>query len=179
MVERKKNKGEVVSAEVFLGIDPGFSVTGYTVLKKDGRSTFLMDYGYLQMSSQKSLAERVGIFHATFEEKIKLYNVTQVALETSFLYKNPQTFLKLGYLRGILYLLSSQHNLSISEFSPAEVKRAVTGSGSASKDQVALALVRLFPALSEVKKAAKNDVTDALAISLCGLWKHEQHVLLR
>ena len=164
---------------VFLGVDPGFSVTGFAILANEAGRTFLLDYGYLQMTPKNTLPERVGIFYDFMINKIKTHGVTQLALETSFLGKNPQTFLKLGYLRGILYLLANQHNLPIFEFAPTEVKRSVTGFGAASKDQVATALMRMFPMLGQVKKIAKDDVTDALAICLCGLWQSRQHALLR
>ena len=165
--------------KVFLGIDPGFSVTGFAILATDAGRTYLLDYGYLQMTPKNTLPERVGIFHDFMVAKIKTHGVTQIALETSFLGKNPQTFLKLGYLRGILYLLANQNGIELFEFAPTAVKRSVTGSGSATKDQVATAIMRMFPKLSEMKKIAKDDVTDALAISLCGLWQSKQHALLR
>ena len=164
---------------VFLGVDPGFSITGYAILCTEAGRTFLLDCGYLQMTPKNSLPERVGMFHDFFTEKIKTHGVTQLALETSFLGKNPQTFLKLGYLRGILYLLANQSQLPIFEHAPAEVKRSITGSGAATKEQVALALTRMFPGLSKIKKAAVNDVTDALAICLCGLWHSKQHKMLQ
>ncbi|MCK4265137.1 crossover junction endodeoxyribonuclease RuvC [Candidatus Babeliales bacterium] len=157
--------------KTFLGIDPGFHVTGYAIIKKEDKRSFLIDCGYLQMSTQKHLSERVGIFHDFFEEKIKDHSITDVVLETSFLYKNAQTFLKLGYLRGILYLLANKNNLNLIEFAPREIKQAVTGFGGASKEQVASAVLRMFPKLSEVKITAKNDVTDALAVCMCGLWQ--------
>jgi len=155
---------------IILGIDPGFSVTGYGVLKKEGHQTTLLDCGYLKMSSTKPLHERVGIFHATFTQKIQQYNVTTVALETPFLGKNAQNFLKLGYLRGIIYLLVETHKTQLYEFSPREVKQAVTGHGGADKEQVARIIMRLFPLLVAPDKA---DVTDALAVTLCCLWHHK------
>ncbi len=157
--------------EVFLGIDPGFHVTGYAIIKKEATRTFLLDLGYLQMSTKKTLPERVLEFYDFFNSSIKQHGVTQISLETSFLGKNAQTFLKLGYLRGILYLLSGQHNCQLREFSPREVKLSVTGFGGATKDQVANAMFKMFPKLSEIKKTAKNDVTDALAICMCGFWQ--------
>ncbi|MBU1008212.1 crossover junction endodeoxyribonuclease RuvC [Candidatus Dependentiae bacterium] len=163
---------------VILGVDPGFSVTGYAILKQDETGkAFLLDYGYLKMSPKNHLSERVGEFYNCFSEKIKLYGVTQVSLETSFLGKNPQTFLKLGYLRGVLYLLANQNNLGLLEFSPREIKMSVVGFGGATKDQVAAMVLRLFPGLNKMAKIAKNDVTDALAICVCGLWQKRQDLL--
>jgi len=162
--------------KIILGIDPGFSVTGFGILKKDGRQASLLDYGYLQMSSSKHLSIRIGIFHDFFKEKITKFGITDIALETPFLGKNAQNFLKLGYLRGILYLLANQHTSQLHEFSPREVKLSVTGFGGASKDQVARVVLRLFPTMEKPKK---DDVTDALAVTLCGLWHNPNSVLNR
>jgi crossover junction endodeoxyribonuclease RuvC len=154
---------------VILGIDPGFRFAGFGVLKKEGGKSFLLDYGYLKLPPTKSLVERTGLFYECFNEKIKTYKVDHLALETPFLGKNAQNFLKLGYLRGILYLLSDQHNLTLHEFAPRQVKSALTGFGGASKEQVARVVLRLFPKMEPPKK---DDVTDALAVTLCGLWQH-------
>jgi crossover junction endodeoxyribonuclease RuvC len=159
---------------VILGVDPGFSVTGYAILKKEGGKALLLDYGYLKMSSQKSLVERVGIFYNMFHEKIAQHQVTEIALETSFLGKNAQTFLKLGYLRGVLYLLAAQGGLVVNEFAPREVKCTVTGYGAASKDQVATMVLRLFPRLAELGTIERQDVTDAMAVCLCGFWQSKR-----
>ena len=157
-------------AQVILGVDPGFHVTGYALLKREAGKVFLLDCGYLKMSSERSLVERTGQFYTFMQEKITHVGVTEIALETSFLGKNPQTFLKLGYLRGILYLLANQYHLGINEFAPREVKAAVTGSGGASKDQVASMVIRLFPKITQIHTLARNDVTDALAVGICGVW---------
>ncbi len=161
---------EIKRPQVILGVDPGFSVTGYAIISKDTQRVMVQDCGYLKMSSQHELSQRVGQFYQFFHEKIQNFHVTSVALETSFLGKNAQTFLKLGFLRGILYLLADQNKLSISEFAPREVKMAVTGFGGASKEQVAGMMMRMFPKLAEFGNVERDDVTDALAVCLCGLW---------
>lgn len=155
---------------IILGIDPGFSVTGYCILQKHKNQVVMLDHGFLKLPTTQTLSTRVGIFYDTFVEKIKQHGVTAIALETSFLGKNAQTFLKLGYLRGILYLLASQYQLQIFEFAPRQVKQTVTGYGAADKEQVAKVLSMLFP---QIPKPLKADVTDAIAISLCGLWQSQ------
>lgn len=152
---------------IVLGVDPGCRIAGFALLKKDQRTTSLLDCGYVTMAATKPLHERVGIFHDAFDSIIRKWQVTDLALETPFLGKNAQNFLKLGYMRGILYLLAHKHNLKLHEFSPMQVKLSVTGYGSASKEQVARVVLQLFPKLAAPDKA---DVTDALAVSLCGLW---------
>jgi crossover junction endodeoxyribonuclease RuvC len=74
-------------------------------------------------------------------------------------------------LRGILYLLAAHGNLSVNEFAPRELKSTVTGYGAASKDQVAAMVLRLFPKLSELGAIERQDVTDAMAVCLCGFWR--------
>lgn len=167
-----------VQTQVILGVDPGFHITGYSLVSKDGSRVMLRDCGFLKMSSQHHLSKRTGQFHRFFQDKIAQHNVTRIALETSFLGKNAQTFLKLGYLRGILYLLADQHALELVEFAPREIKSAVTGFGGASKEQVAAMMHRLFPRLAEFGAVERNDVTDALAVALCGVW-HDQTKLLK
>lgn len=155
---------------ILLGVDPGFHVTGYSILRYDGQKTSVLDFGYLKLKSKDHLSVRTGVFYSFFQDKIKKFNINNLALETPFLGKNVQTFLKLGYLRGILYLLSDQNKLEIHEFSPREIKIAITGFGGATKEQVALMILSMFPKLNELPKIEKNDVTDALAVSICGLW---------
>src|ERR1700722_3953113 len=153
-----------------LGVDPGFQFSGFGVMKKEGSKAYVLDYGCLKMNPTKSLCERIAIFHDFYAEKIQTHMVTNLALETPFLGKNAQNFLKLGYLRGCLYLLSNKNNLIMHEFSPREVKQSLTGFGGASKEQVARVILQLFPTMKPDQKA---DVTDAMAVTLCGLWQHK------
>lgn len=155
---------------IILGIDPGFRFAGYGILKKEHHKSYLLDYGLLSMPQKKALHNRLGMFHSFFNTKITEWGVTDIALETPFLGKNAQNFLKLGYLRGALYLLADAHDLQLHEFSPREVKQAVTGFGGAGKDQVARVVMQLFPGMKEPQK---EDVTDALAVTLCGLWRNK------
>lgn len=152
---------------VFLGVDPGFQYAGFGIAKKDGARVTLLDCGYLKMSPSKELSERVNIFYDYFAALVTKYQVEILILETPFLGKNAQNFLKLGYLRGILYLIANQYKLKILEFTPTQVKLAVTGYGGAGKDQVARVVQQLFPKLPQIKQV---DVTDALAVTLCGIW---------
>lgn len=161
---------------IVLGIDPGFTAAGFAVIKKTGHQSQLIECGFLATPSSKHLSERVGIFYQFFLEKIKTHNVTDIALETPFLGKNAQNFLKLGYLRGILYLLAHQHGITLHEFAPREVKLSLTGFGGASKEQVSRVILQLFPKLSNPNK---YDVTDALAITLCGLWRNKNTLLYK
>lgn len=156
-----------------LGVDPGFHVTGFAITQIREGKIIVLDVGCLVMKSTDSLSKRTGQFYQFFLDKITQYSVTEIALETSFLGKNAQTFLKLGFLRGVLYLLADQKQLKLAEFAPRAVKATVTGWGGAGKDQVALMMQRLFPKLSSFNSTQRNDATDALAIALCGAWQRQ------
>ncbi len=157
--------------KIVLGIDPGFSTTGFGIMKQEGQRVLLLDYGALTFGSLKSLPARISRFYDFFAAKLDEHKIQYLALETPFLGKNAQNFLKLGYLRGILYLLAYERQVALLEFSPREVKKAVTGFGAASKEQIACIMTRFFRTVAVPKKL---DVTDALAVTLCGLWSLKQ-----
>ena len=152
---------------VVVGIDPGLRITGFGVVRQNIGRVQLLDCGYLRLSPTKTLSQRIELFYEFLRSKVAQWGATDLALETPFLGKNAQNFLKLGYLRGVAHLVASQQSLVVHEFSPCEVKRAVTGFGGAQKDQVARVIMQLFPRLG---MPAKNDVTDAIAVTLCGMF---------
>lgn len=153
---------------VILGVDPGVVCAGFSVVSVEYGRVVLLDYGFVKLSSAAPMPERLSILYDSFSSKIEQFKVTELVFETPFLGKNAQNFLKLGYVRGVLYLLVHRYSLLVHEFSPREVKRAITGSGSAEKEQLARVLIRLFPGLN---LPDRYDVTDAIALSLCGVWQ--------
>jgi crossover junction endodeoxyribonuclease RuvC len=158
---------------VILGVDPGLQVAGYCLAVQAQGKTRLIEAGVLSLKPKDALSKRVRLFHDFIEQKIKDYNVSAISLETPFLGRNSQSFLKLGYLRGIIYLLADKYQLTIYEFAPTQVKQAVTGYGSSSKDQVQIMIKRLFQAQIDF---ASYDASDAVAIALCGLWQSQSRV---
>jgi len=154
-----------------LGIDPGLIVTGFSIIVVQNGKTYLKECGYLPLGSKKEIPIRIKLFYDFFKEKIEKNNITDLALETPFLGKNSAGFLKLGYLRGILYLLKEEYDLKIHEFSPRTVKQAITNFGGAEKEQVLKTLLHIFPELSTIT-IKKYDITDAVAVSLCAAWKN-------
>ena len=150
-----------------LGIDPGVIRPGFAIVRKASPSFDLLSAGSLQLNSKEPLSYRLHYMYDFFEKQIVDHSVRALSLETPFLGKNAQNFLKLGYVRGILYLLVSKYSLQLYEFSPRQVKATVTGYGNSDKDQVARALSKFFSVFS--LDGFKNyDITDAIAISFCG-----------
>lgn len=149
-----------------LGVDPGTRFAGFSVMQvEQNRKIVLKEAGCLILPPTESLAKRLKKIYDFLNSKIVESNVHILALETPFMGKNAQNFLKLGYVRGIMYLLSEQHNLKLEEFAPKEIKKSITGSGNAEKDQVARVLMALFPAIGNA--SIRNDITDAVAVSFC------------
>jgi crossover junction endodeoxyribonuclease RuvC len=149
-----------------LGIDPGFTSAGYAILAEETGNFKVLEIGTFKQSSALNITTRLGKFYAFFDNLAAEKQVTHISIETPFLGKNAQNFLKLGYLRGVLNLLCYQKNYVLLEFSPREIKNAVTGYGHADKEQIASALSMLFPTLKTFGKMPL-DATDALAVSLC------------
>lgn len=156
---------------IILGIDPGFTNTGFGIVTKKSNKLVLLDYGTLNFQPGLALPHKIFLFHEFLSTKIIEHRITSLSLETPFLGKNAQNFLKLGYLRGIMYLNAHAHNLNLSEFSPREIKSMLTGFGGADKDQVARIISHFFPHII----FSKFDITDAIAIALCGLWVKKQN----
>lgn len=155
-----------------LGIDPSFVASGFSIINvmNAKQKPKLLDLGILRQQSTLSIPDRLFSFHNFFDGLLQTNNIQILALETPFLGKNAQNFLKLGYLRGSLNLLSVKHKIKIFEYPPRLIKLAVTGYGHADKQQVANSLKNFFPNLM-VSQKVHFDATDALAVALCASMK--------
>ncbi len=151
---------------IVLGIDPGTVAAGYGAIECVGGRTRLVDCGAVCAKRSMSLAERLNVIHAGLEEVIHRLKPEVAVVEEPFAGKNLATAIAIGEARGVALLACSVAGLPIEEFSPSEIKRAVTGNGLARKEQVAL-MVRAILELDEVPKPA--DATDALAAAICYL----------
>lgn len=149
-----------------LGIDPGTRVAGFSIMHvgQSGKIC-LKEAGCLLLPEKELLQTRLHKIYIFLDKKIIENNINTIVLETPFLGKNAQNFLKLGYVRGIIYLLADKHTIILKEYAPKEIKKAVTGSGSAEKDQVARVIKTLFPEIGSAN--VRHDITDAIAVSFC------------
>jgi crossover junction endodeoxyribonuclease RuvC len=152
---------------IILAIDPGLYFTGYAVLKKDGSQVSLLAADVIKVKSNLTIPQKLKFLYDTINDMVCDYSVTDLAFETPFLGKNAATFTKLGYIRGILYLLSEVHLLARHEFAPQEIKKVITGYGNADKEAVARIMRKLFPRLIDSRRL---DVTDATAIGMCAIY---------
>lgn len=149
---------------IVLGIDPGTAATGYGVLERNGARLRAIDFGCLGTDPTATPAERLLAIHAGIGELIETHRPALVAVERLFFNRNVQTALSVGQARGVILLAAAQHGIPVHEYTPNEVKVAVTGYGRAPKDQVQrmVQLVLGLPSLPH-----PDDAADALAVAIC------------
>ena len=151
---------------IVLGIDPGTAITGYGLIREENGQAVALAYGAITTSSDLPLPDRLKLIQRDLAAIIEQHRPDQSAVEQLFFNKNVRTALAVGHARGVVLLTLAQANLPIYEYTPLEVKLAVTGYGRADKAQVQQ-MVTLLLGLSKVPKP--DDVADALAIALCHL----------
>lgn len=150
--------------ERILGIDPGFGRVGYGVVEqKNGRDWVCVTYGCIETSPKKTFVERLAAIHDELEGIIKKYKPSRMAVEELFFVKNITTGIDVAQARGVIVLTGVENNLPIDEFTPLEVKQAMTGYGRAEKGQMQK-IMGLVLGIKE--KITPDDAADALAIAL-------------
>jgi len=155
-----KNK----SSAIILGIDPGIADTGFGVIKKDGHKLTCLDYGSIKTKAKTELSERLDILNKELNKIIKKYQPDLIAVEELFFCKNAKTALVVGHARGVVLLSAKQNKIAVTEFTPLQVKQAVSTYGRAEKSQVQK-MVKLILNLKEIPKP--DDAADALAVAIC------------
>ena len=147
-----------------LGVDCGSRVTGYGVIDSDGADCVFVECGVVQVDPSDALPIRLKTIYQALTDLIRTYQPGVAAFENLFHASNVQSALKLGHARGACMVAAAEANLDIYEYSPAEVKSAVTGYGRAEKPQVQQMVCAL---LKLSAKPAQYDASDALAVAIC------------
>ncbi|MGI9265135.1 MAG: crossover junction endodeoxyribonuclease RuvC [Gammaproteobacteria bacterium] len=145
-----------------LGIDPGSRITGYGVVIATGSSVSYLASGCIR-TGQRNFNERLQIIFADTREIIETHQPDEIAIERVFVAKNADSALKLGHARAAAICGTFGSTQGISEYSPREIKQAVTGSGGADKPQVQHMVMRLLGLEGKIQ----SDAADALAVSIC------------
>jgi len=145
-----------------LGIDPGSRVTGYGIVDRNGSRITEVAHGTIRLGGG-ALQERLVILYDELRRLLEAHEPGSVAIEGIFHSKNAKSALKLGHARGVALLVASQATLSVHEYAPSVVKKAVTSSGRADKGQVQ----RMVKAILGLSAEPPSDAADALAIAIC------------
>ena len=150
---------------VILGIDPGTTQIGFGVIKNEGNRFEALDYGIIKNLGKDKLFDYKNTSKA-LSKLIKKHKPNIASVEKLFFFKNQKTVMSVGEMRGVIMLTLANNNLPVLEFTPLQVKRALSGYGRADKNQIQR-MVRLILGIKEEIKP--DDATDALAIAICGV----------
>lgn len=157
---------------LILGIDPGSRITGYGIIKTTGSTKNYIASGCIK-TQDGSLPSRLHEIYKGLDTIIETYKPAIMAIEEVFVAHNPLAALKLGQARGVAIVVGTNHGLHVSEYAAREVKKAVVGTGAASKNQVQH-MVKILLKLPALPQA---DAADALAVALCHI--NQQKYLLK
>jgi len=147
-----------------LGIDPGFGMVGYGFVDFEGNEEKVLNYGIIKTDPKVSLSKRLFEIYEGISKLIKIYQPTESAVEELYFFRNVTTAIFVGEARGVIILALEEAKMNIYEYTPMEVKMAVTGYGKASKRQVQ-EMVRIILKMDEIPRP--DDAADALAIAIC------------
>lgn len=151
---------------VILGIDPGIHLVGYGLIEVKGPEPEILDFGVIRTLAGSPLYERLAMIVGDLEGLCKHYRPTILAIEKLFFAKNTKTALQVAEARGAIIHYLYDYGLEIYEYTPLEVKMAITGYGQAAKEQMQLMVQRI---LKMSEKPNSDDAADALAVALCYL----------
>jgi len=147
-----------------LGIDPGTARCGWGLVDKKGSMLTAVDYGIIETSKDTPQPSRLKAVHDEVAEIIKEFKPDIMAVEKLFFNRNVTNALSVGEARGVILLAGEKAGIELAEYTPLQVKMALTGYGKAEKKQVETMVMRLL----NLKTAPKlDDTADALAIALC------------
>jgi len=150
---------------VILGIDPGTAITGYGVIEILGNKIKPIDYGCIVTDKKSSAAERLLLLDKELSKIIKKYKPKRIAVEDIFFFKNLKTAIKVSQARGVILAAAARlKTASIEEYTPLQIKQAVSGYGRADKKQVQK-MVKAILNLKEIPKP--DDAADGLAAAIC------------
>jgi len=149
-----------------LGIDPGLAITGYAIVDEDGSDLQLITTGVIRTPAKTPAPERLRIIHQELSTLISEHQPEASGVEELFFSRNVKTAMSVGQARGVILLTLANAGLPIAEYTPMQVKEAITGYGNADKRQVQ-EMVRMLLNLSDVPRP--DDAADAVAVAICYL----------
>lgn len=147
-----------------LGIDPGYAIMGYAVLDYIGNKFVAVEYGSITTDAHTPNEERLKILYDDLTEIIKKHKPDEASIEELFYNTNATTAIMVGEARGMVLLACAKAGIKINEYTPLEIKSALTGYGKADKKQVQT-MVKMILGLDETPKP--DDTADAIAAAIC------------
>lgn len=156
---------------IIFGIDPGFGRVGFGLIEKMKTGEWrALDYGCIETSPKEKFVDRLLEISESLNFLIKKYNPQRMAVEKLFFSRNVTTAIEVAQARGAILLSGVQAGLEIDEFTPLQIKQAITGYGKAEKQQMQKMVATILAIKGKIKS---DDAADALAVALCAgqsLW---------
>lgn len=149
---------------IILGIDPGLANTGWGIVEHEGSRLHCLGYGCITTGVESTVPQRLARIHAEIQRVIERYAPTECGIESVFFGSNARSAFATGQARGVALLALAETGLGLGEYSPAQIKDAVVGTGGADKHQVAY-MVRVLLGLDH--EPTPDHAADALAAAIC------------
>jgi len=150
-----------------IGIDPGTAICGYGVVEMVGMKIQPVFYGSVLTDKSMAAEMRIKKIYEDISAIIEHYHPDIMSIEKLFFNRNATTAIPVAQARGVVLLAAAQHNLPVVEFTPMQIKQAVSGNGRADKKQVIFMVEKI---LHITKPIRPDDTADALAAAICGLY---------
>jgi crossover junction endodeoxyribonuclease RuvC len=160
---------------IILGIDPGLADTGWGLVSVEGATLRCRGYGCISSRASEELPQRLKRLHDELALLVELYSPAEAAVEKLFHGVNARSALATGQARGVCLLATADAGIPVAEYSPAEIKQAVVGHGSADKAQVQF-MVRAILSLAETPEP--DHAADALAAAICHAGSHSRRLAI-
>ncbi|MBY0569353.1 MAG: crossover junction endodeoxyribonuclease RuvC [Hyphomonadaceae bacterium] len=152
-----------MTATLILGVDPGLNNCGWGLILSEGSRLSHVAHGVIKPPAQQQLASRLLCLLDELSAVIEQHQPHECAVEETFVNSNARAALALGQARGVALAAAARRGVVVAEYAPTTIKKAVVGSGSADKTQIAFMVRRLLPTAGEVSA----DAADALGVALC------------
>jgi crossover junction endodeoxyribonuclease RuvC len=150
---------------IIVGFDPGIATLGYGVIKTEKRGKpEMVDYGIVSTPKDKNIAERLAMLEKGIKQIIDKFKPDEIAVEELFFAKNVKTGIAVAHARGVILLTAIKECGKIFEYTPLQIKQALTGYGRAEKNQIQQ-MVKTMLSLKSIPRP--DDAADALAVALC------------
>lgn len=163
---------------IILGIDPGSRTTGYALLSIENSRQTILEYGLCSVGHNEAHELRLLELYEKISDVISRIHPDECAIEMPVYGKNPQSMLKLGRAQAAAMLAALNQQVPVVQYTPKEVKKAVTGNGNASKQQI-LYMVRSILSIADPEEEMTHDAADAIAVGLCHVHRRDSVVSRR
>ena len=148
---------------IILGIDPGYAIIGYGLIDSS-KNNKVIDYGVIETPKEDPMPIRLQRIEESLRVLFETFNPDVVAIEELFYFKNQKTVIPVAQARGVIVLVAQKYCGNIFEYTPIQIKQALTGNGHAEKQQMQF-MVKNFLHLDKIPKP--DDAADALAVAIC------------